>query len=191
MKKEAPVLSLLIILVIAAGCGGAAFKAGKPWDPEEATFFDDGVDVVEDLTALSGKWAYDLEKDLDGRVQLADLVAKVEVVSVQTASDLDGETGKRVEVRIKDIVYGASPSLEIFLESPKEDPGHQLILRYENRLKGSFFLFVRWFVDGDGSLGHHFHLSPDSMQMESEIKKRVDARQREEQKEAPTASRSM
>lgn len=191
MKKKAAFLFVLAMLFTPAGCGGAAFKTGAPWDPNEAPLFDDGVDVVEDLASLSGKWAYDHERDFDGRVQLADLVAKVDVVSVQTTSDLDGETGKRIDIRIKDIVYGSSPGLEITLESPKDNPGHQLIVRYESRLQGSFYLFIRWFPKEDGSLGHHFHLSPDSMEMEAEIKRRVDARRREEEKETPKAVRAL
>jgi hypothetical protein len=184
MGKKASGVFVLLSLFFTAGCGGNAFKTGKAWNPNETPFFDDGVDVVEDLSSLSGKWAYDQEKDLDGRVQLADLIANVEVVSIQTTSDFDVETGKRIEVRITSILYGGSPSREIVLVSSRETPGHELIVRYENRLNGSYFLFVRWFKDSADSLSHHFHLSLGSQRMEAEIKRRIDLRKREEEKEA-------
>ena len=190
MKKIPSSVLVLSLLFCVTGCGGTAFKTGKVWDPNEAPFFDDGVDVVEDLSSLSGKWAFEQEKDLDGRVQLADLVAKVEILSVRTSSDFDVDTGKRIEIQIKNILYGSSPTEKFALVSTKDSPGHELIIRYENRLVGSFFLYARWFEGQDGTILHHFHLSPVSAQMEAEINKRIEKRKRQEEEDAAKQRRA-
>ncbi|MCP4606679.1 MAG: hypothetical protein GY847_40255 [Proteobacteria bacterium] len=173
-------------LILAFGCVSTGFRVGSSWDPKEARFFDDGVDMVKDLSSLSGKWGYEQENDLDGRVQLADLVAEVEILSVQTLSDIDGyvETAKRIEVAIVKKMYGNAPSNKFSLVSAKEAPGHEFLLRYERHLNGNFLLFVRWYEDEEGSPSHHFHFSPASDKMKPEVEKRVSRRMTEEAAEA-------
>ncbi len=180
MVSRLIVVALCLVSLLAVGCGGAVFQTGEPWDPKETPFFDDGIDMVEDLSALSGKWGYTAENEFEGRVQLADLIAEVDVMAVQTTSGLNGESAKRIEVKVARVIYGEAPSENFHLVSKKEAPGHELILRYERHLTGRFFVFVRWFQDDNGAPGHHFHLSPASDKLTPEVERRIALRKREE-----------
>ncbi len=166
-------IAVLFSCVVIAGCDKYGFKVGKPWNPEETPFFDDGVDVVDDFANLSGKWRQEHERYFDARAQLADLIAEIEIVSVQTSSDLESDTAKRIKVRIVEILYGKTPSDTISLVSRTHSPGYELVLRHEVRLPGRFFLFVRWFDEKNGQPGNHFHLSPSSEEIRSELANRV------------------
>lgn len=162
---------------------------GDPWDPEEAQFFDDGVDLVKDLSSLSGEWAFREKNRLEGRNQLSDFIALVDIRSVQTHTDLDGAEMKRIDVTVEEVIYGQAPDKLLFLESRENAPGHELVLRYERHLKGKFILFARWFhLPGGGAdgreVGHHFHLSVASKPIQEEVRKRVMLRKKEEAKVA-------
>jgi len=170
-----------------AGCGGAGFETGAPWDPKESRFFDDGVDVIDDLKKIDGEFAYRQEDELSGRVNLADLVGEVEISTTQTMRDVDGREQKRMDVRILTALYGGSPDSSIAFVSSSESPGHGMILRYEDRLSGRFLAFVRWFEDDRGKVAHHFHLSPASETMVAEVKARIEKRKAEEDKSARDA----
>jgi hypothetical protein len=173
MNKKQLLLAVVISFVAIAGCDKYGFKVGKPWNPEETPFFDDGVDVVDDLADLSGKWRQERERNFDARVQLADLIAEIEILSIQTSSDLESDTAKRIEVRIVEILYGKAPSETISLVSRTHSPGYELVLRHEVHLTGRFFLFVRWFDDENHQPGNHFHLSPSSEGIRSALENRV------------------
>ena len=116
---------------------------------------------------------------------IPDSIAVVDVLSVQTKTDMDGRQSKRIDVGIINHLYGKTPENNISLQSNESAPGHELILRYERHLEGRFLLFSRWFrIPGDTGeeVGHHFHLSPASEALLAEVKKRVQLRLDEEEK---------
>ncbi len=169
----------MTVLVSLAGCGGA-FKTGDSWDPKESRMFDDGVDLLQDISKLSGEWEYQAEQELEARTHLADMVAVVSVLAVQTNEDLEGIESKKIEVRIEDIIYGDAPGNDLALKSTSKSLGYSLILRHEQHLVGKHIIFVRWFTEDDDSLGHHFHLSPASGKLEKIVRKLIKARKKEE-----------
>ena len=142
--------------------------------------FDDGVDLLQDISKLSGEWGYQAEQELEARSHLADMVAIVTVLAVQTNEDLEGIESKKIEARIEDIIYGDAPSKDLALNSTSKSLGYSLILRHEQRLMGKHIIFMRWFTEDDRSLGHHFHLSPASGKLEKAVRKLVEARKKEE-----------
>ena len=179
--KRLPVFNISIVaLFLACGCAATSFRVGDEWDPKETPFFDDGVDVVEDISTLSGKWAYRHEKETDGRMQLADFVGVVNILSVQTKSDFNVEAAKRIDVEVVETIYGNTPAGIIQLLSTREAPGHQLLLRYEQRLSGKRLVFIRWFKQEDKTIGHHFHISPASEYLVPKVRAAMDMRKRKE-----------
>lgn len=182
MKKSQSLFPILF-MVLATACGPKGFKVTNSWNPQEAPFFDDGVDILKTMDNLSGRWAYDRKNELDGRILLADLIAEVNIKSVQTFLDKNGEEAKQVAVLITNNLYGETPGKTITLVSRKDAPGHELLLRYEGQLDGKFYAFVRWFEIADQhktSIGHHFHMSPASPQITELVEKGVSARLAEE-----------
>lgn len=180
---RAPVLLIPLVVAcsLAAGCGGG-FKVGSPWNPNEARFFDDGIDLIKQPSKLGGEWAYNHEEELDARVNLGDLVALVTLLTVQTTTDIDGAEAKRIEAQITESWYGSAPTEKVFLQSSKDSLGYPLILRHERHLTGEFLVFIRWFDEEDGTLGHHFHLSPASTEMRKKVQDMVDNRKEEEER---------
>lgn len=169
------------VILLGLGCSQMTFKAGNPWQPGEARFFDDGVDMIRDTSTLSGRWAYEQEDLLRGRVQLSDLIARVEIRAIQTNFEIGLDPTRRIQVAVVEPFYGKSPSPEISLASSPDSPGFGLLERHEKRLEGEFILFIRWFSDPDDTqLKHHFHLSPASQEMVSLVKRRIHERSSEE-----------
>ncbi len=68
MKSSKKQYGIFLLIVALGGCGGPQFQVGETWDPKEAQFFDDGIDVIKDFSNLSGDWAFRRENELDGRV---------------------------------------------------------------------------------------------------------------------------
>ena len=187
MKTNAKLTLTIVTMLGLTYCAGTQMKLGDPWDPKEAPFFDDGIDLIKDLSTLSGEWAYRQKNWLEGRIQLSDFVAVVEVQSVQTKTDVEGREVKRIDVAVVEGLYGEMPSSVISLESQENAPGHELILRYERHLLGKFILFSRWFkikdsIDPNMNIGHHFHLSLASKPTLDEVKNRIRLRKKEEGK---------
>ena len=174
------VLTAICCALCVGSCGGADLKVGVPWNPEDAPFFDDGADLIENPTILAGTWGGRQKNWMEGRVQLADVVAVVEIQAVQTDIDADVVNGTRIDVRVVNELYGVPPGDRISLQSLVNAPGHELIVRNEKRLYGNFILFYRSFaVQGKGSketVGHHFHLSPASPELVDYVKKRLALR---------------
>ncbi len=184
--------SVALLIVIVSGCAGQQFKVGNAWDPDEARFFDDGVDLVTDLSSISGEWATSHGKDLENRVYSADLIAVGEVILVQTTTDANGEDYKRIDVSVIEALYGKTPSKTVSLKSARSAPGHELVIRHEKHLfkedshgvSDRFILFIRWFhsetIDKKKRIDHHFHLSPASQDILPAVDKLVKVRKKEE-----------
>jgi len=179
MKTGARLMTAVVVAAALAGCGGG-FKVGKSWDPGESRLFDDGIDVVENMSSLSGKWEFDMKNELDARVNLADTVAIVEVTAVQTNEDLDGIESRKLNSRVIKVLYGETPGDEVGLHSTQESLGYSLITRHEARLVDTHIAFIRWFDGEDGKLANHFHLSPASPQLVKAVKEMIETREEEE-----------
>ena len=171
---------LLCTVLSATACGGATIAAGPPWNPEDSPFFDDGVDLIENPTALAGAWGGRQKNWMEGRIQLADVVAVVELQSLQTEIDAAKNESKRLAVTVVTALYGEPPSSKMRLESRSDAPGYPLLVRHEKRMAGQFILFYRHFkqkdADGNESAGHHFHLSPASEILLTHVRERLAQR---------------
>ncbi|MCU0662204.1 MAG: hypothetical protein MUC50_07750 [Myxococcota bacterium] len=176
---QVPLIALLAS-VLALGCAAAGFKVGEPFAAGEGRFFDDGIDLIENLETLSGEWGYQAQDDLSGRVQLADFVAVVDILAVQLSQDVDGKESRRIDLQIKEPLLGKSPGMTLSMSASEESSGFATILRNEQRLTGSKIVFVRFFLDDAGGVRSHFHLSPDSPALRANVKKLIVARHREE-----------
>jgi hypothetical protein len=162
------------------GCAAAGFQPQTGFSKGEAQFFDDGIDLIEDLNALSGDWGFSARDELVGRVQLADLVAVVEIVSIQDFKDMDGKESRRIDLQVVETLYGRPPSKAFAVSATEQSTGFITILRNEHRLTGRKLAFVRFFLDEQGKLLSHFHLSPNSEAMRDSVDKLILGRNKEE-----------
>lgn len=178
MFRYATIFAMVFSVALAA-CGGG-FRPGAAFQPNEGRFFDDGVDMLRDPSQLGGQWSVGYGSEFDARVNLADLVAEVEVVSLQTNRDLEGVEARRITVTVVRELYGEAPSRSLALQSMPEALGYPLIQRHEGQLSGRFVAFIRFFDGGSGALAHHFHLSPASPKVLEATRSKVASRIEEE-----------
>jgi hypothetical protein len=188
---------LLIIVATVAACA-TTIQPGKPFSDSERRFFDDGMDVVEDVTSIQGQFGFDAREALDARCNLADVIAEVTVVSVQDTAGVGGVGEKRIEVKVDRIIYGDLSAGEVNLISNANALGYTLLNRYESVLNGSKMLFLRTFVSAEENedIGHHFHLSPGTeaigRSVATFVAKRIEAesKRRDGKKKSTEASES-
>jgi hypothetical protein len=185
-----PILTTILVTLLLASCGGASYSTvGAVWDPREARFFDDGVDLIEDPHGTTGIFGFRQKDLLEGRIQLSDFVAIVTVQTVRTSSNMDGVETKHVDVTIEKRLYGDRPERTISLKSESTSTGIGTIGRHETSLTGRFILFSRWFEkrsasssgtsassSGTKEIAYHFHLTPASPFMLAEVKQRLALR---------------
>jgi hypothetical protein len=185
-------ISLLIfsLAILLPYCGGNALKVGQPWNPKEEKFFDNGIDIIDNPNSAFGQWGFQQESAMDGRAQLSDYVAVVEITAIKTVTSAENVEAKHIEVKVKKTLYGTHPDSVLSLKSDPSFPGFVLIKRYEKRLKGNFILFSRWFnetINGPTAQGLdcRFHLSPASPVMIKATKDRLTTRVTLETKHHP------
>lgn len=177
---------MFFVVLFSAGCGGASFSVGPPWRSDDAVFFDDGIDLIENPTVLSGAWGDRQKNRTEGRIQLADVIAAVEISAVQSDIDMDKNEARRIDVTVLETLYGFLKDRRVSLKSLSSSPGFGSILRNEKHLNGRFILFYRIFEiqdeNGEKSFGRHFHLSPASAELTEHVTQRANLRIQEEKK---------
>ena len=181
MSKIITGLALLGVVLSTIGCAGRTFDVGEPWNITETRFFDDGADLLDDPLKLTGRNRIDQKALIEGRASTADFIAVVDLLSIQTARDANGQVQKYLSARTIKNLYGRIPADEFRLVSRPASSGYVLIERYEAGLKGKFIVYVRWFKRPDQTLGHHFHLSPASDVLVRRVEEQVQNRLKKEE----------
>jgi hypothetical protein len=171
------IISFFSYLLLFTNCS-AATQNLSVWNPDEAQFFDDSIDIIDDYNNLSGQWAFDAKEEFNGRSNLADIIAIVNITSIQTSQDNSGKEEKRIEMEVTQLIYGTLESNNIVLATNAESKSYTLIMRYEKNLKGEHLLFLRRFKTTEG-FGEHFHISPASDNLKKLVldlvEKRIEA----------------
>ena len=183
VMKQVLYFLLVLIWTLAGGIGGCAktVQPGKPFSDSERRFFDDSIDVVEDINALQGQFGFEAREDVDARSNLADVIAVVEILSVNSSVGANSQKEMRLDVQVKEILYGEVTANQIQLRSNANALGYRLLERHQAALNGTKVLFMRTFPlpNAAPGMGHHFHLSPNSPSVRKEVahllKKRLEA----------------
>ncbi|MBN2526125.1 MAG: hypothetical protein JXR76_07010 [Deltaproteobacteria bacterium] len=189
MKKRLTFAIVLLPLVV-VGCGATTITPGEPFQPSEQRFFDDGIDVVADINALQGQFGFEAREDMDARCNLADVIAQVTIESVHSSTRGDGVAETLISVKINQIIYGELSTGEFQLRSNANSLGYTLLKRHESAINGEKLLFLRTFemenetnergLSGETpvkqTVGHHFHLSPNSSAVLGLVQKYIQKR---------------
>ena len=175
------VVAVAAALVAGAGCSSstAQVQPQAPWDPNLAQFFDDAVDFIEDPGDLAGAWASGYAQEVQGRVDEADVIARVHVTTVNEDIAVDGHRRKHVLMNVTSLLYGDMPPDErLHLSVGEGVAGFDTVDRNERRLiDNRFVAFVRWYDDDDGTVRAHWHLSPGSRAVIETVRRQVTERQ--------------
>jgi hypothetical protein len=173
---------LCALLLCASACGGSGASVVKPgeFNAQHALLFDDGVDLIEDPSGLSGRWRDDWESELGQRLELADVVASGTVSTVREEIDPEGHASYHVLFRVHKAFKGKPRGSEIILGSHEGASGFASIEQHrEHMVDRNMIVFVRYAAGTDTSLSAvtpHFHMMPPSDAVARALQ-RYDARQ--------------
>lgn len=183
-------LGLCATLSWGAGCSkgttGPSTTAAQ-LSAEHAQLFEQGVDFIAKLDGLDGRWREDWERDLQRRVEAADLVAEVVVRTLRTDTDPEQRVTHRIVVHVDRVIRGQEPSSELELAVREGALGFASVDQAVRRLpEQRFVAFVKW-ARGEEAFEPvpYFHLSPASEQVLAETEGWVTRLQ--EQAGAPSA----
>lgn len=186
-------LRALAALSLLSGCGGAQTEAvvTSPFTGEDAVVFEDGVDFVFDPDVLEGRWREDWSRELQQRVERADIVAVVRVATLRTDVDLDRRTTYRLIATVERELLGEPPQEEMSLVVREGEGGFESVRSNERRvLDGDFVAFVKWYQTEHESVAPHWHLSPATdpvlRRVEFLVRRRTQA-----EEEAQTTTRTI
>jgi hypothetical protein len=184
MRHLLPSCSLLVLVSLTAlGCSsaGTQVRPRAPWEPELAEFFDDAADFIEDPGDLEGAWATDYSTGLQGRIDEADLIARVLITTINEDINVEGQRRKHLLAQITSTFAGEAPTderLQLMVDDGAE--GFDTIDRGERRLfNNRFVAFVRWYESEDGVVRAHWHLSPGSRPVVDLVRRSVDQRRQQ------------
>lgn len=159
-----------------AGCGGSTpqIQVSSPFTEEHATYFEDGLDFVHDPSTLDGRWRDEWQTELDKRIELSDLIARVKVEALRSHWDLD-RTMLQLELSIQQRLHGRAPSGPFSVTVRDGDAGYPSVKSSESRmLKQSYVLFVKWYANDLGEPVAHWHLSPDTEAVMGPVATRIE-----------------
>jgi hypothetical protein len=155
-------LGVALSTAACAGSGAARREPAAPLTPAQARLFDDGVDLIENPEALQGQWREDWQREVEQRLQQAEMVVVGRVRSVGTDVDLQRRVSFRVDLEVQRVVKGEQVPDELSLIASPGAVGYASLERQrEQMLQRELVAFVRRAADG-GAERLHFHLSAPS-----------------------------
>lgn len=159
---HAPRSLLLALSLCLFACGGsqATERAVTAFTAEHESVFENGLDMVQDPSALGGGWLTSWEEELDQRVTLADAVALVTVTTIRTDTDLERRDTLRLVAHVEREYLGELDD-EVTFSVAEGEAGYGTVESNERRLLDvQFIAFVKWQREEDGRLRVRWHLSP-------------------------------
>lgn len=170
MRDNAQRASLLVVLLawlgLVQGCATTA-AAGKiapssAFTAQDATVFDDAVDLLSDPQGLDGAWGDSWRRDLEVRAKRADVVAIVTIETVVSDVDLQRRRGVRLNPVVVRTMRGRLPA-DLGLRVSQGQPGYASIdVNRRQLLAGEYLLFIKWALDEQGVVGARWHIAPAS-----------------------------
>jgi hypothetical protein len=174
-------LGIMVVTAVLSACSstGTQVRPRGPWSPELAQFFDDAADFIEDPGDLQGAWSADYARELQGRVDEADLICRAEVRTVNEDISVDGHRRKHLLMQVTSVLYGEAPEdNRLHISVGEGSSGFDTIDRSERRLISNHFIaFIRWYEDDDGSVRAHWHLSPATRPLVAMVRRAITERQ--------------
>lgn len=175
------VLAIASLLALGCSSAGTQVRPRAPWEPELADFFDDAADFIEDPGDLEGAWATDYSTGLQGRIDEADLIARVLITTINEDINVEGQRRKHLLATITSVLSGEAPAderLHLIVDDGSE--GFDTIDRGERRLfNNRFVAFVRWYESEDGVVRSHWHLSPGSRPVVDLVRRSIEQRRQQ------------
>lgn len=170
---------MLASILVLASCGGGAAgpRVYSPFTAEDASVFDNAVDVVSEPDILEGRWYDDWASDLVARVTSGDVVMVVNLEAVRHVTTPDGKDSFRLQVSVDRTLLGDRPADPAFA-AREDEAGYDSIAQNERRiLNRPFVAFVKWKEEANGEVVGRWHLSPASNGVLATVEQAIQHRQ--------------
>lgn len=161
-------MDLVLCLLLAGACGGAQSRSQVPLTAEQARAFDNGVDFVQSLEGIEGRWRDDWERDLTARVSGAERIALVTVRTLRTDTDPQQQVTYRLQTVVdKDLIGEGARELQLIV--PADAPGFGTIQDNVTRVPDKqYVVYLR-----GAPTGARFHLSAASEPVVLETQRKI------------------
>jgi hypothetical protein len=156
--------------LVLGGCGASTAGNKGPsrpisaWAGEDATLFDDGIDIGTFAQPGSGSANADDEAAIPSRVYKADGTVLAKVIGVN--SEPEGDKNRyRLELAVDgDPLSGANPPVPFEIKVEPSSPAFGAIRSQEAQLIGKKLVvyFRRYASDDSDEAITHFHISPNT-----------------------------
>jgi hypothetical protein len=155
--------ALIAALLCASACGSdkRVVQPGE-FTKQHELLFDDGVDLIEDPDALQGRWLSDWQRELEQRLEDADVVASGRVTTVREEINPEQRASFHL-LFLKRKAFKGKPRNELSLSAAEGASGYASVQQNrEHVIDRDMIVFVRYAVSADGAVTPHFHLMPQS-----------------------------
>jgi hypothetical protein len=153
------------------GAAGAGVRPSSPFTPEDGHLFEDGVDLVGNPEALSGKWAEDWSNEMRDRVVRSDFIARVTVNTLRSDVDPQQHTTHWLISNVDEVLTGKLSTRELAFASSDETPGFGGIERErDNILHRPMLVLGKWAELENGEVRPHWHMALASNQVVAVVK---------------------
>jgi hypothetical protein len=153
-------LAAALVLAV-AGCGGSNAGSPSPETPlnaQQVALFEDGVDMLEDPSALQDSWRSDWERETRERIAQSDAIALGDVTTVRTQEDPGQAVSYYVVISVKKTLLGEPVGSELVLTARESAAGYgNLADQRERLLRMSVIAFLKYAKEGSAVVTH-FHL---------------------------------
>lgn len=176
MGHKGNLASLVVALLIsgAAACGGPGANSARrslpPYGGHGAELFDDVIEPRGVGLELDQSSVPKSDPALRERVQVGDATLRVRVTTVTTKQEDTGPS-YQIAFRVVQQLAGANPPGETFsVRVERRAPAAGILRTFESRLVGKTFIaFVRAFAKEGGDEEVHFHLAPDTKDVQQAV----------------------
>ena len=164
------------MVLLSAACGTAppvrTLVPSQPWSESLSEVFDDGFDFVSPLRSIMGTgWFEEYARQLERRLEEADVVAVVELRMIAPAEE--GRSSGGIDVEVVESLAGEAVRGDVLRLDAAGGSAGERIEAEEARIReiGRFVAYVRLYADELGATRSHWHLSPDDSDLRSTIQR--------------------
>lgn len=180
MTRSAFAMSLPLSLALLAGACSSTTGRGTvetaPFTAENARFFDDAVDYIENPEDLGGRLASDWRAQIDHLSRESDFIVPVRVETVSEGTEANSSssftltavgTGEALKGRI-------GGDRRVSLRVTEGSVGFQTVRNNIARVQSrEYLLFARNHTDAEGAVRPRWHLSPHTPRLVERVRDTV------------------
>ncbi len=159
-----------------AGCGDGrnanapSSSAVSAYSGRQATLFDDSIEPAAVGLDFDKGYSPRADSALRERAQVGDAVLRVRVSTVTAKTDGPAVVYQLGLHTVAKIGGKSPPPADFTVEITKASESHGIMKNFESRLVGyAFVAFVRQFAQPTGERELHFHLAPDTKDVQGAV----------------------